>query len=70
VTFPWLCDSFVIRLAVNGAPAYLVDSQAMRGVHDLEPTREHIGRLEYRSDDVVLPDSHIQFEWGYEPRRG
>ena len=62
--FPWLCDSFVARITVMGNPAYLITGQGMRAA--LQSQREQQGKLEYSSNDLILPGSFLQFEWGYE----
>jgi pimeloyl-ACP methyl ester carboxylesterase len=61
--FPWLCDGFVARVTVTGNPSYLITSQGMRAA--LRSQREQQGKVEYSSDDLILPESFLQFEWGY-----
>ncbi len=68
VMFPWLCDGFTVRLGIEGNPSYLVDSQAMRGVPSLQIKREQHEKIEYSSQDLILPGSYIRFEWGFENR--
>lgn len=69
VSFPWLCDTFTVRVTVDGKPSYLIDSQAMRGLPKLDVKREQQGKMEYSSKDLILPDSYIRFEWGFEHGR-
>jgi len=66
--FPWLCDGFAVRVAIKGNPSYLVANQAMRGHAAPAPIREHQGKVEYSSEELVLPGSSIQFEWAFDER--
>jgi pimeloyl-ACP methyl ester carboxylesterase len=68
VEFPWLCDGFVTRVAVNGHPTFLIASQAMRGQATLESKKEHSDKMEYSSKDLILPGSYLRFEWGFADR--
>ncbi len=63
VSFPWLCDSFLLHVAMDVPPAFLVDSQAMRGSPQLKINKDQLGKIEYRSDDVIFPGSYVRFEW-------
>jgi pimeloyl-ACP methyl ester carboxylesterase len=64
VSFPWLCDTFTVRVALDCSPSFLVDSQAMRGNPELTINKDQLGKIEYRSEDVIFPGSYIRFEWG------
>jgi hypothetical protein len=61
--FPWLCDGFVARATVMGNPSYLIANHGMRV--SLQSQREQHGKVEYSSDDLILPGSFLQFEWDY-----
>jgi len=61
--FPWLCDGFVVRVTVMGNPSYLITGQGMRAA--LQSQREQQWKVEYSSNDLILPNSFLQFEWGY-----
>jgi pimeloyl-ACP methyl ester carboxylesterase len=63
VSFPWLCDTFTARVAITDPPSFFVDSQAMRGNPELTINKDQLGKIEYRSKDVIFPGSYIQFEW-------
>jgi pimeloyl-ACP methyl ester carboxylesterase len=63
VSFPWLCDSFRAQIALDASPAFLVDSQAMRGNPEFKVNKDQLGKIEYRSNDVIFPGSYIRFEW-------
>jgi hypothetical protein len=65
VSFPWLCDSFLFRLTVAGSPSYLVATRGMKGSPDLKDKREGVGRIQYTSDDLILPGSFLRFEWKF-----
>jgi pimeloyl-ACP methyl ester carboxylesterase len=63
--FPWLCDGFVATITVMGSPTYLITSQGMRAA--IQTQREpQAGKAEYSSDDLILPDSFLQFEWAWQ----
>jgi hypothetical protein len=63
VQFPWLCDGFNVSVTVKGGPSYLVASQALRGI--AVQSKRDPGKVEYSSEDLVLPGSYLQFEWNY-----
>lgn len=66
VEFPWLCDRFNASVTVKGGPSYLIASQALRGSAAVHSKREQQGKIEYSSEDLILPGSYIQFEWSFD----
>jgi len=70
VSFPWLCDSFVFGLTVAGSPSYLVATRGMKGSPDLKDKREGAGRIQYSSEDLILPGSFLRFEWKFRGGEG
>jgi pimeloyl-ACP methyl ester carboxylesterase len=65
VSFPWFCDCFTVRVAVDGNPSYLADRQAMLGLPKLVVEREQQAKVAYYSKDLIFPDSYIRFEWDF-----
>jgi pimeloyl-ACP methyl ester carboxylesterase len=65
VEFPWLCDGFNVSVTIKGGPSYLIASQALRGSATVHSKREQLGKVEYSSEDLILPGSYLQFEWNF-----
>lgn len=63
VQFPWLCDGFDVSVTVKGGPSYLIASQALQGI--TVQSKSEQGKVEYSSEDLILPGSYLQFEWNY-----